>query len=73
MVDLLFLSPIAFCPSSYNLWTIAYLMLPFEVVKIMQSSFISKNVEDSDVLWPLCEITFKALVSVWLWTFLLVS
>lgn len=48
-------------------------MLPFEVVKIMQSSFISKNVEDSDVLWPLCEITFKALVSVWLWTFLLVS
>lgn len=41
------------------------LTLPFEVVKIIQSSFISKNVEDSDVLWPLCEIAFKALVSVW--------
>lgn len=42
-----------------------FLVLPFEVVKIMQISFISKNVEDSDVLWPLCEIASKALVSVW--------
>lgn len=41
------------------------LALPFEVVKIIQSSFISKNVEDSDVLWPLCEIAFKVLVNVW--------
>lgn len=42
-------------------------MLPFEVMKIMQSSFISKSVEDSEGLWPLCEVAFKPVVSVPAW------